>query len=253
MPHVTKTILSLLLIAPLTAWSQGESQDAKTLDKGWMVNTYLSAATPMGAWADRYTSHLGTGLSFQWQFGSGWVIGAEATYLFGGSLAQGDSLIAHLLTQEGEILANDGSYASLQSELRGGRYGLQLHRVLPLQADGASWVIGAGAGYTHHKVWLIADGVPQLHEPYIYGLDQLHDGFYITPQLTYRHLDPYKVRNYSLTLEMGIAQTQSVRGFNYFSRLPDTDRKWDFWLGFRATWILPQMTSTGEQKIKYYH
>jgi len=231
--------------------SQEQPNPAYPLKTGWMVNTYLGTEVPMGAWSDRYTTHLTTGMSLQWQFQSGWVIGADATYLFGGSLTQGDSLIAHLLTQEGEILANDGSYATLQNELRGGRYGLNLTRILPTQREGEAWLVGTGLGYTHHKIWITADGVPQLHEPYIYGIDQLHHGYYITPQLTYRYLDPYNIRNYSITLELGLAQTQSVRGFNYFTRLPDTDSKWDMWIGLRTTWILPIM-SGGEQKIKYY-
>jgi|TARA_B110000914_G_scaffold225059_1_gene244665 hypothetical protein len=217
--------------------------------KGQLIHVGAGSFLPLGDWGKSFKSSLSMSTALDHQWANGWILGLQADFLHAGKLKQGPALIEHLMTSEGEILANDGSYGSLQAELRGSIIGTRLMHVFKVPYG--EWLVGFSVGYLRHKVGIFSSGgVPLLESPYTEGLDQLHHGINLSPILIYRYLDPAGRINFQIGLDAGFAQTQSIRGYNHFSRQPDTDIKFDQWIGLRAAWILPLLKV--EDRIKYY-
>ena len=217
--------------------------------KGQLIHVGAGSFLPLGDWGKSFKSSLSMSTALDHQWANGWIHGLQADFLHAGKLKQGPALIEHLMTSEGEILANDGSYGSLQAELRGSIISPRLMHVFKVPYG--EWLVGFSVGYLRHKVGIFSSGgVPLLESPYTEGLDQLHHGISLSPILSYRYLDPAGRINFQIGLDAGFAQTQSIRGYNYFSRQPDTDIKFDQWIGLRAAWILPLLKV--EDRIKYY-
>jgi hypothetical protein len=224
----------------------------KAKQRGSLIQIRLGGQVPLGNWYENYGTLLDAGLQYSWMNGN-LFYGISSTYLYGGNVRKLDDILGHLITRNGEIMSNDGSSLSgLQSELRGGQIGLHFGSIISKWGkSNSNPIIWLEAGVIQHKRALLSSGgVPQLEPPYIYGLDNLHRGVYFQENLGWLHIGK-NAPHFKIEFQTFQSITRLIREYQFILEEIDTTVKWDFGIGFRATWILPILSE--KSQTKYYY
>jgi hypothetical protein len=169
-------------------------------------------------------------------------------------------ILGFLLNEDGFIIGNTGSPATVRLEGRGTNFALGYgNRFWMNKGHSFSWELATAM--LSHKIWFNnSGGVPMLSKPLVYGLDRLRRGLGLQSGLRYSYFDPYGTINFSLALRGGLVQTHYVRDLYYGGNPPSTKAQWDGFIGLEASWYLPlggKMSSsakspTDQPKVRYY-
>jgi len=102
-------------------------------------------------------------------------------------------------------------------------------------------MVTVGAGYLQHKVNLYdaQHRVAAVYKDLKKGYDHLSGGVSFSQFVGYLHLSENRLLNFYFGFECYQTLAKSFRKLNYDTGLPDTKRRFDGLLGFRAGWILP--------------
>lgn len=220
--------------------------------RGSLIQMKFGNKIPFGNWSNYYGPFLESGIQYSW-LNESIIYGLSSTYLFGNNVKNLDEILEHLITRNGEIMSNDGSsLSSLQSEIRGGQIGVHIGSLIPKWGNKNNQpLILLEAGMIQHKRKFISSGgVPQLEIPYIYGLDNLHRGFYLQENIGWIHIGE-NAPHFKIELQTIQSRTRLVREYQFNLDDYDYNNKWDFGIGFRVTWILPMLREKSET-IFYY-
>lgn len=217
-----------------------------------MVGVHFCGQLPQNDLAKRFGPNLSAGASFTWKTKHNVLFGLEGSYVFGKKVKE--DVISNMRTSDGFVIDNEGYPADLRLTHRG-------------------WNISANVGYVFSKfghnpnsgVFFTVGGGYMLHKVKLYdanqkiaavkgdlkkGYDRLTGGFALTQFIGYKYISNNRLANFYVGFEFQEGFTQSLRGFNYDSGLPDTERRLDVINGFRFGWILPLYKRT---KDFYYY
>ena len=210
--------------------------------RGALIQIGLGTFQPTGAWAKTYagggTLHLEPGFKTS----KDWLWSLQVRSVYGMRVKIDSSLLGFLTTEDNQILGLSGSYAEVRTEGRGTQIGGQVGRIVPVLGSkpGSGLDLRLGGGWMQHRIHFFnpSGGVPMVYTPYRYGLDRLHRGTYGIQSVGYVHQARSGEFGWSVALEFQQAYMLPQRGFNYDTRLPDTQAKWDYQVGIRALWNL---------------
>ncbi|MDG1253100.1 MAG: hypothetical protein P8N56_05410 [Schleiferiaceae bacterium] len=261
-------ILSILLVAGLllssfSARSQGNAMARPrqstpvplelNSQKGGMIHVALGAYTPTGFWRQRYGNVLDIQTGYTWINGAH-LFGFEGGAMYTNQVKDLGSVLNFLLTPEGEILSNDGSYSSLRVEMRGWQLGAHIGQRYPLNALGSaksSWFWKLKGGVMQHKLaFMSSGGVPMLASPYTYGMDELQRGGFVGEEIGFLHLGRV-APHFQLSILAFQGWMQPIRGYNFSLGGIQTEAKLNFAWGIRGTWILPLLQE--KSAIRFYY
>lgn len=257
--------LSLLCIALLWSWSAlGQTAVVRprrstpvptTVEsqRGGLIQVGLGGFQPSGFWRQRYGGLLDVQAGYSILNGQT-LFGFSGGALYGSQVKDLAEVIDFLLTPEGEILANDGSYGNLRVEMRGWQISAHIGRryaLNPANSAKSTWYWKLHAGVMQHKMaFLSSGGVPMLAEPYSLGLDELKRGPYVSEEIGFMHLGRV-APHFNVSLVAFQGWTEAVRGYSFTLGGYQKEPKWDLGWGIRTTWILPMLQE--KTAIRYYY
>ena len=221
--------------------------------RGGLIQVGLGGYQPSGFWSRRYGGLLDVQTSYSWLSGKS-LFGIDAGALYSSQVKDLASILNFLLTPEGEILANDGSYGNLRVEMRGWQLGAHIGRRSALTESGSAkstWYWKLHGGIMQHKMAFISGGgVPMLAEPYSLGLDELKRGPYVAEEIGFMHLGRI-APHFQVSLVAFQGWTEAVRGYSFTLAGYQKEPKWDLGWGIRTTWLLPMLQE--KSAIRYYY
>ncbi len=261
-------ILSLLWVVSLTlctatAFGQGAglagprrstpAPEEIPSQKGGMIFVGLGGYTPSGPWRHRYGTILDIQTGYTWLSGAT-LFGVEGGALYGGQVKGLEDILHFLLTPEGEILGNDGSYSSLRVEMRGGQLGVHVGKRYALnrqQSAKSSWYWKLKGGIMQHKMaFMSSGGVPMLATPYTYGMDELQRGAFMGEEIGFMHLGRVAPHfQWSILAFQG--WMHPIRGYTFVFEGAQKEPQFSLGWGLRATWILPLLEE--KSAVRYYY
>jgi hypothetical protein len=250
-----KSLQLILLFCVLSA-SIINAQSGKGIDyDAFNLHFSYGGHLPGGDLKDRFGAFfsIGGGAEFLLDKGN-WILGAESYVQFGGNIKE-SYILDNLLSREGEIIGNDGTFASVVFRQRGMYTGLVLGKLFPISsANRKSGIrLTLGGGYWWHKIRIQDDyeSASQLFGDYKKGYDRLTGGIAIQEFIGYQHLDKNRKLNFIAGFEFGQGFTKSIREWNFDTMSAPTKSRLDISIGIRITWILPFYIGMPSEDIYY--
>lgn len=232
--------LIIFSFLPVFASAQASIKDSSI----HLTNIRLSYAAqlPGGNLADRFGFNSNIGLHVDHKFVNQFFVGLEGTFLFGNQVRD-TSMLDGFKTSEGQILDQNGNFATVILSQRGWTanvYGGYLIPVLGPNPN-SGIIFKVGLGYIQHKIRIEhrESTIPGLEGDYLKGYDRYSNGFLASEFIGYQYLSNKKYINFFAGLELMQGFTKSRRSYDFDKgSYDDTNRK-DFLYGIRAGWILP--------------
>src|SRR5688572_13329912 len=121
--------LLVVFFYSINAFSQASIKDSSIAFP--MIGASFQYQAPGGDMADYFNSNLNVGGFFQWKLKSNWLLGIEGEFLFSDNI-KSNPILWGISTQEGQIIGQDGRYATIQMMERGFRFSMKAGKILPL-------------------------------------------------------------------------------------------------------------------------
>lgn len=224
------------------AHAQSKTNIADTVVNAKLLSLAYTFQIPMADMADRFGSNNNLGASFTFKMAHNFLLGVEASFLFGGNIKE-DTILDGLFTSQGFLIGTNGFAESVILFERGysvwGKFG-KLFPVFHSNPNSGVNVI-IGAGFLQHKI-KIEDpdkAVPYVGGDYAKGYDRLTNGLSISQYIGFLNLDRRKLLNFNAGIELIEAFTQNRRDFNFAQMKKDDMKRLDILLGVKLSFILP--------------
>jgi len=232
-------ILCLLMLSFIHLKAQSVKDSAFRI---MMVNVHFSGQLPFGDLAKRYGADLGAGGSFMCKTKHNFLLSTEVSYFFGRNIRE-DPLKNYKVGDGHQLTDNEGYPADLRLTERGWNiYANAGYMFTKLGHNpNSGLMVTAGMGWMQHKIKFYDANkkVAAVYGNLKKGYDRLSGGFALSQYIGYQYLSNNRLANFNFGFEFYEGFTQSLRGFNYDTGLPDTKRRFDVMIGVRLAWTLP--------------
>jgi len=245
-------LLLLLCVSAGESSAQNPSKDSLQLP---MIYPSYSINLPFGDMKDRfgYSHTIGAGCSYL--FMNRWMLSLEGNFLFGNQIKDRASVLAGILTSDGHVISEEGTYANMALTQRGYTIWLKAGRLFPAGKvnPNTGFLFMAGAGMMQHKIRIDVsqNNTPQLRDDYKKGYDRMCNGPAITEFLGYQYLDGNKRLNFYAGIELTQAWTQSRRAYYFADRLRPDEKRFDMLAGIKVGWLVPLFRKSGREYYYY--
>lgn len=237
--------------AATTAAAAGEGPQSATL-----LSVNYNYELPLADLAQRFGNSSRIGVALLRRTKNNFTYGLEAQYLFGNRVKE-DSLLQNLFTDDGNLVGNSGYNANIRFGQQGLSAALVIGKIFPLkstQPNKGIWV-NITAGYLWHQIGFRdrQNDMPQLTGDYKKGYDRLSGGLATSVHLAYVYLSDNKRINFHIGPIFTLANTRSLRKYNYDTRTADTQSRRDMLVGIKLGWMLPFYDKNVISKAKKYY
>ncbi len=243
---------SLLSLMLLVVFSQGANGQKSMRDSSIalvMFSPQFKVQLPGAELADRYGWSSSIGAQFTYKTKSNFLIGAEASFIFG-TVVKEDSMLNYLLNSNGNIVDVNGFVGDVVLDQRA--FDLQLSFSKYILEVGPNpncgFYAGLGIGYLQHKIRIrdLADKVPLLQGDYVKGYDRLTGGLAISERLGYRYFANNRRVNFYIELEAMQGLTRGLRSYQFDLRAPYTSRHFDALYSLKIGWTFTMYKRAGD-------
>ena len=197
---------------------------------------------PGGDLADRFGNNFSIGGKYIRKTKANWTWGFQGDFLFGDEVRE-TTILNGLVTSQGELITQDGTYGTALLYERGWKVETQLGKIFPVLGPNknSGLVFMAGAGFLQHKIRIESQGdrIPYLEGNYTKGYDRLTNGWYISEFIGYMNFGNRRRVNFFIGIEAVQAFTACRRSFNFDTRMADDKERNDMLLGLKFGWIIP--------------
>jgi len=243
--------LSINLLAQETA--KEDTPEKNTIDATIFRLSY-GLQLPVADMSKRFGVNSTLEGSIGYKNHNNWLYTFEIQFLFGNQVK--NSLVAqNLLTSDGTILGLDGMPAPVTLLERGWNVGIQIGKIINLNAKNpnSGLLISAGGGMLWHKIQIEnqMNNTPQLEGDYAKGYDRLTSGFSLKEFIGYIHLGNRRRVNFLIGLEIIQGFTENKRVVFFDTQMADLNPRLDMLIGIKAAWMLPLYGKVKNAK-KYY-
>jgi hypothetical protein len=239
--HLHLLLFVLLILPSILAYGQVNVRDS-AINTPLVYGTYGFHILD-GDIADMFgpSSTIGGGIAFKTK--KNIYFGLEYNNLWGGKVKQGDEILQHILTTDGQIIGQAGEYAIFQFFERGYTIWGQVGKLFPVFSPNpnSGILLRLGGGYVQHRMHIgVQDNVAlQLKDDYKKGYDRLTTGYGLNQFLGYMFLGDTRIWNFFGGFEFSQAWTKSRRDINFDTRMKDDEQKFDLFFGIKVGWIIP--------------
>jgi hypothetical protein len=242
-------LMVLLLISQL---SQGQSRLLEPFEakQGFLTPISFSFQNPQGDLADRFGRNNAISIGFEYKTKSNWSFGSEFNWMFSNNVNE-VGMLDSLVGNTGILIDQQGSASQVTFEQRGFTLFGSVARTFSFTKNRNSGIyISAGAGYMRHHIDLVYANslVPQLGD-YEAGYDRLTGGMAFKGFFGYQHLDPNLRLNLRIGYEYIYGHTQSLRPFNYDTRMKDDRIRQDILRGMKISLVVPFYTKKNDDEF----
>ena len=257
--HHSRTFLPLCMLLLLAFYSgpaklQAQVNPKDSLSFSMFFPSY-SMDLPGADMKERFGLSNTIGAGYTYLFKNRWMISAEGNFIFGHYLKNYGSILSNISTKDGQIIDQNGVFASLAISERGYSFFLKAGHLIPLAGPNpnSGLILMAGGGMLQHKYRIenSDNAAPQLRGDYKKGYDHLCNGPAVTEFIGYQYIGNDKKINFFAGLEFIQAWTQSRRAY-YFNemKVPD-EKRFDMLSGIKLGWIVPLYRKTGHEFYYY--
>ena len=209
---------------------------------------------PLDNLANIFGDNSLVGLTFIKQSESNIFYGININYLFGDNVND-NAIFQNIQTENGGILAADGTYANINLMQRGFDGYLLAGYSYNFDIMNLSGIyFSAGIGFLQYKIFIDTDNqnIPQLNEDMKKGYDQLHNGISSKWEISYKHYSLKNNFHYSVGFNLTAAYTKNIRPYSFNTMQYNNDNmKWDKLFGLSAGVIIP-INRKNNEEFHYY-
>jgi len=204
---------------------------------------------PGGDMADRFNNNSSIAFGVQIKTVSNWTFGLEYNHLWSSSINDGDSILKHVLTSDGQLIDIGGLYAVFDMFGRAFTITGQVGKVIPVFSPNpnSGILLKAGIGYMQHWVRIQVkeqESVPWLDGDYNKGYDRLTSGLVLNQFIGYSYVGSTRVLNFFGGFEFSQGFTQNRRDIDFDTGMKDDKKQIDLLFGFRIGWMIPVYRKT---------
>lgn len=231
-------LLIIVVLYSVPSRAQSDIRDSSLLITS--VRASYAAQIPAGLLSERFGWNSNLGIHSDVKFKNNFLVGVEGNFLFGNKVVEDP--IAHLRTESGDIIAQDGTFATVLLYERGfaaNVYGGYVWRVLnPNPNSGILFKVGVG--FLQHKIRIEhnQDKVVALEGDYLKGYDRLTNGINVNQFIGYQYLSNSRLLNFFGGFEFYQGFTKSRRSWDTDLLKQDTKNRVDQLMGFRLGWMV---------------
>ena len=210
---------------------------------------------PFADLKDRFgiTHTAGAGYTFMGH--NRWLFSAEGNFIFGPDVKNLASLLEGIMTGDGHVISEEGTFANLAITERGYSVLLKAGKLIPLSAanPNTGLVLMAGTGFLQHKIRIDVsqNNAPQLRKEYKKGYDKMCNGPVVSEFVGYQYLDPGKRINFYCGFEFLQAWTYSRRSYYFAEKMRPNEKRFDLMAGIKIGWLVPLYRKTGREFYYY--
>jgi hypothetical protein len=215
------------------------------------VGLHLNAQLPWADMAKRFGFNYAVGGSFCYKTEKNIIWNIDFTYLFGSKVKEAD-IIQNLYGKDKFIINADGVKSDATVSQRGLYLTAGIGKIFYIPKFSANKNSGLltqfNIGYLQHKIRVtdISRRTFQINNGYVKGYDRLSAGPAINAFIGYLYFGNNKFINFKIGIDCTVAQTRSLRKFNYDTFMADTQQRFDMLTGIKFEWLLPIYKSSGK-------
>lgn len=235
-----RVLILLFLNCAYAAFGQKSVKDSSIAFT--MLGASFQYQVPGGDMADRFENNYNAGGFLNYKFANNWLLGFDGEFLFADRVKE-DNILDSLATPEGNIIGENGEFATVYLYERGYRFSLKAGRLFnffgPNKNSGL--LLTAGAGFLEHKIRIDVDkdDVPELTKEYRKGYDRLTNGLALTENISYVHCGNKRLINFMIGFEFTQAFTKNRRDYNFDQMKKDDKQRLDLLYGIKVAWFFP--------------
>ena len=233
-------VVCLLLGVGQGVWAQTDRDLDQTSVKSPHVGLMFGGMAPQGDWALRYGFYGQMGLTAGIKTERNGYLYLKATSWSGADVSE-PGLLSDLMTDQGQIIDNEGDIAQITVTGRGGQFGLGVGKIIPTawSNPNSGWMMKVGAGSLHHNVHFdySENRISPLEDERVKGYDRMRWGAYGEVFTGYWLMSDDQRINAFAGVSVGVAKTFALRTQNFDTLEPNTPQAWDGWLGLEAGWV----------------
>jgi hypothetical protein len=251
---MTKTLWTLLLLISIRSSAQIAETPKKWGDNIINIQFHYTYMLPQGDLTSQYGPFHNLGFGVLYKSHKNWVLAMDASYQFGSEVKNLDFLY-NLTNTSGVVMNSGGVAASYNVGMRGFSAFGKAGYLIPFTTrnPNSGLMILAGAGVYYHKINISTpqNDVPTLTDDLKKGYDRLSMGPALTQFIGYSYHSHNRYYNFFIGFDFMEAFTQSVRGYNYDTMRPDTEKRTDITVGGRIGWMIPIYLRTKNKDNEY--
>ncbi len=219
-----------------------------------LLNFAYGGQLPGADLAYRYGGNFLAGIGVDYYTANNWIIGAQGDFLFGKKVKT--DVLSTLRGSEGYVYSDDGGLADVQLRERGLFISGHLGKVFAIsERNKRSGIrVTLGAGMLRHKIRIQDEPqvfVSGLSKENKKGYDRLASGLALTEFIGYQFIANNRLINFSIGVEFVQGFTQGRRSFNFDTRQPGLEKRFDLLYGYRLAWTLPLFVGENPDEINY--
>lgn len=250
-----RTLILILLFGMACAnraMAQYDVKDSTVFSPNFAV--HFAWQWPTGDLEERFGQNGSAGAAFSIKDRRNFHYGIEFGYMFGNTVKE-PGLIQNLLTENNEILDNEGKIAILNIQQRGYTVMLTFGKLFPVVGPNpnSGILLKVGGGFMQHKIRIEhqENYIAPLEGEYQKGYDRLTNGLAISQFIGYYHMSNSRLANFFIGVESFQGFTQGRRDLNFDTRTTDNEPRLDILTGFRGGWFIP-MYKRKPSEFYYY-
>lgn len=207
-----------------------------------IVSIGYTIQLPAGDMADRFGISSMIGGSYSYKLKNKWIFSLNGGFIFANEVKE-DTILNNIANDDGLILGNDGTYATINLFERGMHFSLTAGKLFSFKKPNpnSGILVQVGPSFLQHKIRIETSGteVPQLNDEYKKGYDRLTNGIGLNESITYIYFGNKYLINFYFGFDFIQSFTQNRRDYNFDTMSKDHKKRVDLLFGFRVGWMLP--------------
>lgn len=247
-------LLILLLVSGICVSAQQPERQHKWGDNIFNFQFHYTYELPQLDLANRFGNFHSLGFGILYKSHKNWILAADGAYQFGNNVKDLNFLY-NLTNTSGMVMNASGTPGNYNIGMRGfnvfGKAGYLFP--LTLRNPNSGIMVLAGAGIYYHKINIATTNhdIPTLTEELKKGYDNLCMGPAVTQFIGYSYQSHNRFYNFYIGIDFMQAFTKSIRGYNYDTMQPDTEKRFDMTVGGRIGWMIPIYMRTKNIENEY--
>lgn len=219
-----------------------------------MIMPGVSFQFPMGQLSQRTGFFFSVGGPLRFKTKKNWLFGAEGYFTHGQKVKE-PGLIQNLLTENGQVIAQNGQFANLNIYFRGWHAAAGFGKLFPVgkpnKNSGIYFMFSPG--FIQHRIRFEVKGnnVQPLLNEYKKGYDRYSGGFALKEEVGYKFINNSRYISFYLAVEFLQAATKSYRGYNFDTETSDTKTRFDGFFGMKLGWTVPFFSKKATNEYYY--
>ncbi len=219
-----------------------------------MMMPGVSFQFPMGELSRRTGFFFSVGGPLRFKTKKNWLFGAEGYFTHGGKVKE-PGLIQNLTATNGNVIAQDGAFATMNIYFRSWHVAAGFGKLFPWFGPNknSGMYFMFSPGFIQHRIRFEVrqNNVPSLAGDYKEGYDRYSGGFAMKQEIGYKQVSNNRRINFYVALEFLQSATKSYRGYNYDTETSDTKTRFDGFFGMKVGWMVPFFSKKGTNEYYY--